>query len=450
MNRRNFPVTRTFGAFICAMALSFLAIPADASRPVVVVTLGGVIDPVLVRYVQRAYQKAEKSDAQCVLLEINTPGGLEVSMREIIQVILNSPVPTIGYITPKGGRAASAGAFIIMSCNLSAMSPNTTIGAAHPVQAEGKDIPGTLNKKITNDAAAFIRSLAAQRGRNIKWAEDAVRNSVSLNETESVKQKIVDCVAENREDLLKKFDGRTVETGGKKTRLALRGADIILVDMGKRERFFHVLANPEIAYILLTLGTVGLIFEFQSGFGIGGVLGAICLVLGMISLSILPFSVGGLLIILLGIGLMIAELKFATHGILTIVGIACLLLGSIMLFSPIEPFWKVSRVLIVSTVGMLAGFFILVAWLGIKSQRAPKVSGQEILPGAHGEAVTALDPSGIVRVLGEDWSATVMPGAKRIGKGERIIIRSIEGLKLAVEPAEPREHRPHKQEKKTT
>jgi len=429
-------LTKVLRKFITGLALILLASTGEAAKPAALIKLDGVIDPVLVRYVQRAYQKAEKTGAQCVILEINTPGGLEISMREIIQEILNSPLPTIAYVSPKGGRAASAGAFIVLACNLSAMAPNTTIGAAHPVAGEGKDIPGNLDKKITNDAAAFIRSLAAERGRDVKWAEDAVRKSVSLNGVEAVKQRIIDCVAEDRTDLLKKMNGKTVTVGGKKSVLDLTGAEVVPIEITTRERFFHTIAHPEIAYILLMLGTVGLIFEFQSGLGIGAVLGTICLVLGMISLSILPFNVGGLLIILLGLGLMIAELKFATHGILTAAGIACLLFGSIMLFSPLEPFWKVSRVVIFSTVGMMAVVFAGITLLGIAAQRAPKASGMETLPGMHGNTVTDLDPSGIVRVAGEEWSALVAEGAHKIRKGEGIIVKSVEGLKLVVEPAE--------------
>jgi len=426
---------RVFRGILTALVMILSGAGSGAVKPVALIRLEGVIDPVLVRYVQRAYQKAEKTGAQCVLLEINTPGGLEISMREIIQEILNSPLPTIAYVSPKGGRAASAGAFIVLACNLSAMAPTTTIGAAHPVGGEGKDIPGNLDKKITNDAAAFIRSLASERGRDVKWAEDAVRKSVSLNGAEAVKQKIIDCVAEDQADLLKKMDGKTVTVGGKKSVLHLAGAEVVPIEITSREKFFHMLAHPEIAYILLMLGTVGLIFEFQSGLGIGAVLGTVCLVLGMISLSILPFSVGGLLIILLGLGLMIAELKFATHGVLTAAGIACLLFGSIMLFSPLEPFWKVSRVVIFSTVGMLAVIFAFIAMLGLSVQRRPHASGKEMLPGTRGEAVTALHPAGIVHVAGEEWSA-VAAGNGRINKGEGIIVKSVEGLKLVVEPAE--------------
>jgi len=428
-------------AAIFGLASAVSTVPAPATpRPVAVLTIEGVIDPVLVRYLERAYAKAEKMDAQCVLLQINTPGGLETSMREINAIILNSKLPTIAYVSPKGSRAASAGAFIVLACNFTAMAPGTTMGAAHPVGAEGKDIKGNMDKKITNDTVAYIRSLAAQRGRDVKWAESAVRQSVSVNENDALKLKLIDCIAEDQADLLAKLDGKSTKIAGKRLTLALHGAPVVPVVITMRERLFHAIANPEIAYILLMLGTVGLIFEFQSStLGISGLLGVVCLVLGMISLSVLPFNLGGLIFILLGIGLMIAELKFATHGVLTICGAACLLLGSLMLFSPLEPFFQVSRLLIFSTVGMMAAFFVLVAYLGIQAQRAPKKSGKEILPGATGEAMTALSPSGIVHILGEDWSATVAHGAKSVRKGEVVVVKSVEGLRLVVEPAEPRE-----------
>ena len=419
------------------LALTGMAAPEkpDTPGPIAILDISGVIDPVLVRYVQRGYLEAGKIKAQCVVLKINTPGGLESSMREIVQATLNAPLPTIAYVTPQGGRAASAGAFIVLSCHLTAMAPGTTMGAAHPVSGQGKEIPKTLDKKITNDAAAFMRSLAQQRGRDAKWAEESVTKSLSINEQEALKKGLVDVVPEDLEDLLAQLDGRTVEIGGVKHTLALKGAPRIPVDLSMREKFFHVLAHPEIAYILMSLGTLGLIFELQSsGLGLAGVVGGFCLILALISLSILPFNVGGLLMMMLGVGLFIADVKLSTHGGLSVLGLVCLLFGSLMLFSPLEPFWHVSRPVIYTTVGMMGCFFGLMVWLGLKAQMNPPVGDVSSLVGLEGRVATALDPEGIVHVHGEEWSAHAVQGAGKIRKGEYVIVRAAHGLTLEVEP----------------
>ncbi len=405
------------------------------ARPIVILTIEGIIDPVLVRYVQRAYREAQEMNAQCVVLTINTPGGLETSMREIVQETLNAPLPTIAYVTPKGARAASAGAFIVLACHLTSMAPGTTMGAAHPVSGQGKEIPKTLDKKITNDAAAFIRSLAQQRGRDVKWAEEAVTKSLSINEQEALKKKLIDTVAEDLESLLTQLDGRTVTVGSVKHTLAFSGAPRHLLDLSMRERFFHILAHPEIAYILLSLGTLGLIFELQtSGLGLAGVVGGFCLILALISLSILPFSVGGLLMMALGVGLFIADLKLATHGGLSLLGLVCLLFGSLMLFSPLEPFWHLSRPVIYSTVGTMGCFFGTMVWLGLRAQSKPPVGDVSTLIGTQGKVIKPLDPQGIVHVGGEEWTARLVSGARKIPKGEYVIVKSAQGLTLEVEP----------------
>jgi len=419
------------------LALTGMAAPEKpvTPGPIAILDISGVIDPVLVRYVQRGYLEAAKMKAQCVVLKINTPGGLESSMREIVQATLNAPLPTIAYVTPHGGRAASAGAFIVLSCHLTAMAPGTTMGAAHPVSGQGKEIPKTLDKKITNDAAAFMRSLAQQRGRDAKWAEESVTKSLSINEQEALKKGLVDVVAEDLEDLLAQLDGRTVVIGKVKHVLALQGAPRTYVDLSMREKFFHVLAHPEIAYILMSLGTLGLIFELQSsGLGLAGVVGGFCLILALISLSILPFNVGGLLMMMLGVGLFIADVKLNTHGGLSVLGVVCLLFGSLMLFSPLEPFWHVSRPVIYTTVGMMGCFFGLMVWLGLKAQMNPPVGDVSSLVGMEGRVATVLDPEGIVHVHGEEWSAHAVAGAGKIRKGEYVIVRAAHGLTLEVEP----------------
>jgi membrane-bound serine protease (ClpP class) len=369
-------------------------------------------------------------------MKINTPGGLEQSMREIVQETLNSPIPTIAFVAPKGARAASAGAFIVIACHVTAMAPGTTIGAAHPVSGQGTDIGGNLDKKITNDTAAFMRSLAQQRGRDVKWSEEAVTKSLSVNENEALKKKLVDFVADDLDQLLAKLDGREITLNGVTHKLDLKRARLIHIALTLREKFFHMLAHPELAYILLSLGTLGLIFELQSPHGVSGPIGAICLVLALISLSILPFNAGGLLMMILAIGLFIADVKLNTHGILSLIGVTCLLFGSFMLFSPMEPFWRVSRLFIFAWVGLTAFAFGTIVYLGIKAQLKGASVGREILPGATGVAMTGLKPEGIVHVMGEEWSAHLAPGADSLHKGDRVRVISIDGLKLTVEPAD--------------
>lgn len=447
MNRHPFRL-----AFLLASFLATLAAPSDAAAaaglaglprdPIVaVLRLEGVVDPVMARYVERGYDEALTMGAEAVVLSVNTPGGLMTSMREIVGTILNSPLPTIGYVNPRGALAGSAGAFIMMACHLTAMAPGTTMGAAHPVGGKGEDIGKHLDAKVTNDAAAFMRSLAEQRGRDAKWAELTVTKSISVNEREALVKKVVDAIPESLDRLLRDFDARSVSwtltEGGKATRkvLRLKGARVVPIDMGWRERFFHVLAHPEIAYILLTLGTLGLIFELQNPHGFTGAAGAVALILALISLSILPFNVGGLLLMALGVGLFFADMKFSTHGGLSIAGVICLLLGSLTLFSPMEPFMRVSRPLIYTMVALMSAFFGTIVVLGLRAQRAPAAMGSSALAGARGRAVTTLDPDGIVHVAGEEWSARA-PGG-RVRKGAGVIVVKVNGLNLEVVAAEP-------------
>lgn len=407
----------------------------DGHGPVVVLRLDGVVDPVMARYVERGYRTAVEQGAQCVVLSVNTPGGLMTSMREIVGSTLNSTVPTIGYVNPRGALAGSAGAFIMMACSLTAMAPETTMGAAHPVGGKGEDIAKHLDAKVTNDAAALMRSLATQRGRNADWAEQVVTKSLSVNEREALAKKVIDGIPDSLDLLLKSFDGRRVETGGVLTTLHLTGARVIVLEMGLRERFFHMLAHPELAYILMTLGTLGLIFELQSPHGVTGIAGLVCLVLALISLSIIPFSAGGLALMALGVGLFIADLKLMTHGALSLAGLGCLLLGSLMLFSPIEPFWHVSRILIFGVTGMTAAFLASLVYLGVSAQHGAHRAGHVTLVGERGVALSDVAATGVVRVRGEEWSATVAEGAPRIRKGHGIIITGVNGLTVEVEPA---------------
>ncbi len=411
-----------------------LAAMPGAAGPVVVLRLDGAVDPVMARYVERGYRVAAAEGAQCVVLSVNTPGGLMTSMREIVQATLNSPVPTIGYVNPKGALAGSAGAFIMMACHLTAMAPDTTMGAAHPVGGKGEDIAKHLDAKVTNDAAALMRSLATQRGRNADWAEQVVTKSLSVNAREALAKKVIALIPEDLDRLLAGFDGRKVDAGGGLRTLHLAGARIIVLDMGLRERFFHVLAHPELAYILMTLGTLGLIFELQSPHGVTGVAGAVCLVLALISLSVIPFSAGGLALMALGVGLFVADLKFMTHGALSLAGLGCLLLGSLMLFSPIEPFWHVSRVLIFGVTGMTGAFLAMLVYLGISSQHLGSRAGHTEVVGQRGVALSDVAPTGVVRVRGEEWSAALAGGAARVRKGQGVLITGVNGLTVEVEP----------------
>jgi len=342
--------------------------PARAAEPVALIQIDGVISPVTLRLVSMAIDRAQAEKAQALIIQLDTPGGLERSMRAIVQRELNAEVPVIVFVGPTGARAASAGVFITMAAHVAAMAPATNIGAAHPVAVGGGQMDKESAKKIENDAAAFARTIATERGRNAEWAEKAVRASVSATEREAVKLKVVDLIAENVADLLVKIDGRTVKTVKGPVTLRTADAPIKKVEIGFRDRFLMIITDPNIAYILMMIGMLGLFFELSNpGVILPGVLGGISLILAFFAFQTLPINYAGVLLILFGVLLLIAEIKVVSQGVLSIGGIVSMLLGSIMLFDAPEAGIRVSWWVILPTVGMTAAFFAFAVTAGVRA-----------------------------------------------------------------------------------
>jgi len=419
--------------FLPHLILSFtLVTPAGWASPeeVYVARVEGIIAPSLGDFFVSAIRKAEDGAAHAIVFELDTPGGLDTSMRVIIKEILRSPVPVIIYVSPSGARAASAGAFITIAAHVAAMAPGTNIGAAHPVQMGGGEADEEMTRKIENDAAAYIRGLAERRGRNAIWAEDAVRKSVSATATEALRLKVIDVVAENRADLLAKIDGRTVETGAGKITLKTKTAKIVEVEMGLRDKVLSVISNPTIAYILLILGMAGLYFELSTpGAILPGVLGGICLILAFYAFQTLPINYAGLLLIILGVILFIAEVMVVSHGILTIGGIAAMILGSLMLIDSPAPFLQISLSAILGVTAATTAFFVFAIGAVFRAHRRQPATGREGLVGQAGVARTRLNPDGLIFIRGEIWNATCAEGAE---PGEQVQVTSVAGLKLKV------------------
>jgi membrane-bound serine protease (ClpP class) len=371
-------------------------------------------------------------NAECLIIKLNTPGGLLKSTRVIVTDLLNSNVPIIVYVAPGGAQAASAGVFITLAAHIAAMAPGTNIGAAHPVALQGQQ-DSIMNEKATNDAAAFIRTISEKRSRNIKWAEDAVRKSFSITETEALKEKVVDMIAFSAQDLLEKIDGKEVTTQSGNKILNTRNAEIVNIEMNFQQKILDLLSDPNIAYILFMIGLYGIMFElYNPGTIFPGVVGAISIILAFYSMHTLPINYAGLALIILAVILFIAEIKVISHGLLTIGGIISLILGSIMLIDTestlevIEISWQVILVTVIFT----TAFFLFAIGFGIKAQLRKPTTGIEGLIGEVGEALSDLSPEGQVRVHGELWNAESLDGP--IVTRTKIKVTGIENLKLKV------------------
>jgi membrane-bound serine protease (ClpP class) len=422
---------------VAGMMLASLALagagPARAAQPVAVIDIDGAITPVTSRLLTAAVERAQAERAQALVVQLNTPGGLERSMRTMAQTILNAEIPVIVYVAPTGARAASAGVFITMAAHVAAMAPATNIGAAHPV-AVGGEMGKEMSKKAENDAAAFARSLAAERGRNVEWAEKAVRASVSATDREAVKLKIVDLGADNLQDLLAKVDGRTIKTTRGAVTLETRNAPVKRIEVGFRDSFLALITDPNIAYILMMVGMLGIFFELQNpGAVLPGVIGGISLILAFFAFQSLPINWAGLLLILFGVALLIAEIKIVSHGVLTIGGVVAMVLGSFMLYEAPEAGFRVSWTVILPTVGATAG---LVGWAvsaGVRAMLKRPVTGPESMVGRLAVTRSALGPDGQVQVDGEIWRAVAEGGA--IPAGEQVRVTAVDGLTLRVSRA---------------
>jgi membrane-bound serine protease (ClpP class) len=406
---------------------------AGATPAVDLIRIEGVITPVTLRLVEGALARARSGGAQALVVELDTPGGLERSMRAIAQRMLNAELPVVVYVAPTGARAASAGVFITLAAHVAAMAPATNIGAAHPVAVGGGADKESL-KKIENDAAAFIRTVALERGRNADWAERAVRQSVSITEREAVRLKVVDLIAESVPDLLAKIDGRTVKTTRGAVTLATRGAAVRPIEIGFRDRVLNVITDPSVAYVLMMLGMLGLFFELSNpGAILPGVVGGISLILAFFAFQSLPINYAGLLLILFGVALLVAEIKVVSHGILAVGGIVAMALGSLMLFEAPELGFGVSWWVIGPTVGATAGLVLFVLTAGLRALRRPPLLGASGMVGQPGLARGRIEREGQVAVQGELWRATTEDDPIEDGAPVRVV--GVDGLTLKVAKA---------------
>lgn len=392
----------------------------------------GIIDPPISNYIMKCLKKSVDSGYGLIIL-MDTPGGLETSMREIITEILNTNIPVIVFVYPEGARAASAGTFITYASDLAVMAPLTNIGAAHPVNLGGEQqISEDMLEKITNDSVSFIKNLAKSKGRNSEWAEKAVRESASITAEEALELGVIDLTALNMEDLLKKIDGKTIEKSGKVFIINSKNSAAEKIEINFITRFLHIIVNPNIAYILFIIGIFGIIYEFsQPGLGISGAVGILFIILGFYSFSILPINYAGLALIILAIILFILDIVLGLGGILSIAGVASLVIGSFLLVNTSAPYLKIARSLIISASVVISGFLIIVIRAVYKVHRLKPTTGKEGIIGETAVVCQDLNPEGLVKVSGEIWKAISEDG-KRIKKGQRVKIISIEGLTLLV------------------
>lgn len=412
-------------------------LPSFCFSSIFKITVDAPIHPVTSEYIRNTIDKAEKENARLIIMNLNTPGGLDSSMREIIERILSSKIPVAAFVSPSGARAASAGFFIGIACDIFVMAPGTNTGAAHPVGVSitGQQMDKTMEEKVTHDASSYIKTLAEKRGRNTKLAEDAVRLSSSYTEEEALKGQLIDLVAKNEEEIVDYFDGKSLKRfDGEEITLQLSGEPVVEIPMTARQKFLITISNPNLAYILLMLGLLGLYFEFSNpGSILPGVLGAICLLMAIFSFQILPINYVGLILILLAIGLFILELKVQSYGILSVGGIIAMVIGSIMLINtPIPELRPSLRFIIPVAMGISLIFIFLIA-LAIRAHIKKAATGREGLIGEEGTAQTDIDLEGKVFVHGEIWKAE---SSEKIPKGAKVkVVEVMRNLKIKVTKA---------------
>jgi membrane-bound serine protease (ClpP class) len=424
------------GIVVLLLAVSIGASVKAQNATVDVITIKGTINPVLVDYVKRGIEHAEDSNTQALIIQLDTPGGLDSAMRDIVQLIVNAHVPVVVYVSPAGARAASAGVFITIAAHIAAMAPDTAIGAAHPVSIGGDQTQAqptsAEDEKVLNDAAAYIRSLAATHGRNLDWAEKAVRESVSATEQEALDLKVIDMIAPDLPALLQQLDGRQVTLLNGQT-LTLKTKDAVTEELPMRtiEKFLYTIADPNIAYILMSIAMLGIMAEiFNPGLIFPGIAGGICLLLAFYSLGVLPVNYAGILLIVLAFGLFIGEALTPGFGLFFSGGIVSLIIGSLILFHGAAPVFRVDPWLITIVVIILAGGLGFIAWRAVKIHQKQATTGREELIGKTATVKEALNPQGTIFFKGERWTAISEEGEIKVG--EEVTIKRLDGLTLYV------------------
>jgi len=398
-----------------------------------VIKVEGVITSPTAKYIANSIEEAQKADAEGIIILLDTPGGMDTAMRDIAKSILNAPLPVIVFVYPSGARAASAGVIIASAAHIAAMAPGTNIGAAHPVAIGigGEGMDKTMSKKVENDAAAYARSIAKTRGRSEEWVEKAVRKSESITAEEALELNVIDFVAPNIDKLLAAIDKKEVNLASGKKKISTKNAIINNKEMGTRQGILAAISDPNISYILLLIGLAGLYFELSTpGAILPGVIGGISLLLAFFGLSTLPVNYTGILLIIFGVILFIAEIKIMSHGILTVGGVISLVMGSLLLFDSPEPALRISLQVLIPAVILVSGFFIAVIWMAVKAQMRKHFTGIEAMIGAKAEALTDIANEGKVFLKGQYWKAT---SEKPIKKGAKVKILKVEGLNLIVE-----------------
>jgi membrane-bound serine protease (ClpP class) len=392
------------------------------------------VSPIMVEYIKRSLAKAEKEGAGVFILELNTPGGLETSMRQVVQEFQRTPIPVVVYVYPPGGRAASAGAIITAAADIAVMAPGTNIGAAHPVQATGEKMEEAMKEKVVQDMLAFVRSIAKEKGRNPSVLERMVKESISLTPDEALKEGVIDLIATNRQELLEKLNGRKVKKHGKEITIKTLGVPVVEVEESLRESFLKVITNPTVAYLLLLIGFYGIFFElYNPGAVVPGAVGVVSLLLGLYGLGIIGINWLGLLLILAGILLLALELVTPTFGGLAIAGAIALAIGSLVLISPDSPYGDIPISVIATMVLTTVLFFLVAGRLGLKAQKRKKMTGYEELIGEEGVAMVDFEKGkGKVFIKGEIWNAV---SEDEIKKDDTVIVERVKGLTLYVRKA---------------
>lgn len=415
--------------FIVLLLLLWSALAFAEPGTIRVVTIYDPITPVTARFLQRNLEEAARQAESLILVELDTPGGLDTAMREIIKEIFASPVVVVVYVAPSGARAASAGAIICLAADVCAMAPGTNIGAAHPVTL-GEKVDPTMEAKLVNDAEAYAESIARQRGRDETLARKMVRDSLSLSADKALEGKVIDMVARDRAELLRQLEGRSVMKGGRELLLQLQDAKVTAAEMTAVEKIRNTISNPNVAYVLMMLGILGIFFELSNpGVILPGVIGGISLILAFFAFQTLPVNYAGILLIFLALILFIAEINVVSYGMLTVGGLVAMVLGSLLLFDSPEPWLRLSWKVILLTVLVAAGFFVLIVRKALTAQRRPLTTGREGLVGEEGSAQSPIAADGKVFIHGEYWEAR---SDTPIATGDKVLVEAVEGMRLKV------------------